>query len=99
MNVSIVYMGVRAHPDVVVEVSALADGKAIVAELDRGAIDHLVGPAIGDRDAMFAALNRHRDAIRRAIEVYVFARAPLDGHLTLSWKDLRPFCAYQPAAA
>jgi hypothetical protein len=100
MNVSIVYAGVRVSPDVIVEIAAVADGKPIRADLDRAAIDHLLGSAVGDEKAMMAALGRHRETICRAIETYVFARgAPFDGHLTLSWQDLSTFAENPTAAA
>ncbi len=99
MNVSLVHIAARVNPDVVVEISATADGRSIVADFDRPALEHLVGSVGFDRKALLAALRFHQGAIRRAIEAYVFARGvPLDGHLTLSWKDLRPF-AESPAAA
>jgi hypothetical protein len=100
MNVSIVYTGVRVSPDVIVEIAAVADGKPIRADLDRAAIDHLLGPAVGDEKVMMAALGRHRQAICRAIEAYVFARgAPFDGHLTLTWQDISAFAENSTAAA
>lgn len=99
MNVSIVHTGVRVSPDVVVEIFAIADGKPIVADLDRSAIEHLLGSRSIDRNALMEALHSHRNIVRRGIEAYVLARgAPLDGRMTLSERDLRPF-AEQPAAA
>lgn len=99
MDVSIVHSGVRVRPDLVVEVEALIDGKAIGVDLARDAIEHLLGPNIGDEDALRAALRRNMESIRIAIEAYVFARGlPLDGHCVLSWQDFSTFVD-GPAAA
>jgi len=99
MNVSVVYTGVRVTPEIVVQISAVADGKPIRVDLDRDAIDRLMGPAVGDEKAMLSILARKRETIRAAIEASVFARgAPFDGHLVLAWRDLSAF-AGDPTAS
>lgn len=88
MEVSIVHSGVRVHPDLVIEVSALIDGRPIRVDLERGAIERLLGSDVSDEEALRAALTHKLETIRMAIEAYVFARgAPLDGYLVLSWRD------------
>jgi hypothetical protein len=100
MNVSIVHTSVRVSPELIVEIAAEADGKPILVELDRSAIDHLLGSALGDKEQTMAALGRHLVTIRRSLEAHVFARgAPLDGYLTLSWKELEPFAGSATSAA
>jgi hypothetical protein len=92
MNVSIGHIGARVHPDLVVDVAAAVDDRPLRVDLEREAIHRLFGPAVGDAKALSAALGRHRETIRRAIEAYVFARGvPLDEHVTLAWRDLRAF--------
>lgn len=88
MDVSIVHSGVRVRPDLLVEVAALIDGKQIRVDLERSAIEHLLGSNVGDEEALRAALMQRLDTVRIAIEAYVFARGtPLDGYMVLSWRD------------
>jgi hypothetical protein len=97
MEVSIVHSGVRVRPDLVVEVAALVDGKPMLVDLERDAIEHLLGSNVGDEKALRDALQRNLEAIRIVIEAHVFARGlPLDGHLVLSWRD---FSTNAPLAA
>lgn len=99
MDVSIVHSGVRVRPDLVVEVEALIDGRPIGVDLARDAIEHLLGPNIGDAEALRTSLGRRLGAIRIAIEAYVFARGvPLDEHCVLSWQDFSSFVDSPPAA-
>jgi hypothetical protein len=99
MDVSIVHSGVRVRPDLIVEVSAMVDGRPIGVDLARDAIEHLLGPDVRDEEALRTALRRNMETIRIAIEAYVFARGlPLDGHCVLSWRDFSTF-ADGPLAA
>jgi hypothetical protein len=99
MDVSIVHSGVRVRPDLIVEVSAMVDGRPIGVDLARDAIEHLLGPDVRDEEALSSALRRNMETIRIAIEAYVFARGlPLDGHCVLSWQDFSAF-ADGPMAA
>ena len=101
MDVSIVHSGVRVQPDLVVEVAALIDAKPIRVDLERDAIENLLGPNVSDEEALRAALTNKLETIRIAIEAYVLARgAPLDGSLVLSWRDFSGFTgAALPATA
>jgi len=92
MDVSIVHSGVRVRPDLVVEVAALIDGRPVLVDLERDAIDRLLGQDVSDEKALHSALRRNIGAIRIAIEAYVFARGlPLDQHVVLFWRDFSSF--------
>jgi len=87
MEVSIVHIGVRAHPERAVRVAARADGRAINVTLDQDVIEHLCGNA-SDDEQMLLALTHNQEALRIAIAAYVSARGvPLDEQFLLSWRD------------
>lgn len=88
MDVSIVHTEVRVDPELVVEVVALVDGRAIRVHLAQDAIDHLLGPEFSNQKTLFVALQHKLETIRIAIEAHVLARgAPLDQYFVLSWRD------------
>jgi RecJ-like exonuclease len=88
MDVSIVHTGVRVQPEMVVEIIATVDGKAVRVDLERDAIDHLFGADVGDEKAMYMALQGRAEMIRIAIESYVLARGvPMDRSFVLAWRD------------
>jgi hypothetical protein len=97
MDVSIVHSDVRVRPDLVVEVTALVDGKSVRVHIERDAIERLLGADTRDADALGAALRRNLETIRIAIEAYVLARgAPLDGYLVLAWRDVADLMTDSP---
>jgi len=87
MEVSIVHIGARAHPERAVRVAARADGQAVNVTLDQDVIEHLCGNA-SDDEQMLLALTHNQEALRIAIAAYVSARGvPLDEQFLLSWRD------------
>ena len=87
MEVSIVHIGARAHPERAVRVAARADGQAVNVTLDQDVIEQLCGNA-SDDEQMLLALTHNQEALRIAIAAYVSARGvPLDEQFLLSWRD------------
>jgi len=87
MEVSIVHIGARAHPERAVRVAARADGRAVNVTLDQDVIQQLCGNA-SDDERMLLALTHNQEALRIAIAAYVSARGvPLDEQFLLSWRD------------
>lgn len=87
MNVSIAHIGVRAHPERVVQLAARADDRAFTVTLDSDVIQHLCGDTL-DEHAMRLALTRNQDVLRIAVAAYIGARGiPLDDQFVLSWRD------------
>jgi len=91
MDVSISHIAVRVHPALEVQVSTLIDGEPARAVLDRDAIEHLVGSALGDEHAMRLRLQREAAMLRVAAAAYVAARGlPLERQFVLSRADFTP---------
>lgn len=91
MDVSILHVGVRVHPELVVQVVALVGGVRTRVTLDRGAIEQLLGPELGDEKVMAHSLERNMEMIRVAIGAYIAARGmPMDRAFVLSWRDFSP---------
>lgn len=99
MDVSILHTDVRLHPDFVVDIAALVDGRPIRVNVERAAVERLLGPQVLDEHALSNALRRNLETIRIAIEAYVFARGvPIDRYFVLSWRDFSTFVDAPPAS-
>ena len=78
--------GGQRHP---LEVAVAVDGVAVRVELERSAIQHFLGPGIGDEETVSEFVRRNRKAFERAIQAHLIAHGvPLDRHLVITLNDL-----------
>ena len=78
--------GSPQHP---LELLVTADGVAVRVELERSAVQHFLGPAIADEQALSEFVRRNRKPLQWTIEAHLIAHGvPLDRHLVITLNDL-----------
>ena len=79
--------GSPQHP---LELVVAVDGVAVRVELERSAVQHFLGPNVGDEQRLIEFVGQNRKALQWAIQAHLIAHGvPLDRHLVITLNDLR----------
>jgi hypothetical protein len=81
---------ISGNPQRALELVVTLEGKTVRVDLERSAIQHFLGPNVGDDETLIEFVHRNRKALRWTIEAHLIAHGvPLDRHLVITLDDLR----------